>query len=86
MFANIKIGHRIAISFVLMLLVTIAALVPVFLSRFEALIAEAEQRELSSLFENITTAIGSEAQVAERLSALVAGLPPVQQGRTFAQP
>lgn len=79
MFANIKIGHRIAISFVLMLLVTIAALVPVFLSRFEALIAEAEQRELSSLFENITTAIGSEAQVAERLSALVAGLPPVQQ-------
>ena len=79
MFATIKIGHRIAISFALLLLVTVATLVPVFLSRFEALIAEAEQRELSSLFENITTAIGSEAQMAERLSVLVAGLPPVQQ-------
>ncbi|MBU0808054.1 MAG: methyl-accepting chemotaxis protein [Gammaproteobacteria bacterium] len=79
MFSNIKIGQRIAISLVLLLALTVAVLVSVFLSRFNNVIAEAEQRELRGLFNNISTAIASEAVMSERLSALVAGLPDVQQ-------
>jgi methyl-accepting chemotaxis protein len=79
LFSNMKIGHRIAISLVLLLALTVAVLVAVFLNRFSNVIAEAEQRELRGLFNNISTAITSEALTSERLSALVAGLPAVQQ-------
>ncbi|WP_339079996.1 methyl-accepting chemotaxis protein [Pseudomonas sp. TMP9] len=79
MFSNFKIGQRIAISLVLLLAVTVAVLLTVFLSRFNNVIAEAEQRELRGLFNNITTAIESEGVMSEKLSALVAGIPDVQQ-------
>ncbi|MES2867942.1 MAG: methyl-accepting chemotaxis protein [Pseudomonadota bacterium] len=79
MFSNLKIGHRIAISMVLLLALTVTALLTIFLSRFNNVIAEAEQRELRGLFNNISNAIASEAVMSERLSALVAGIPEVQQ-------
>lgn len=79
MLSNIKIGHRISISFVLMLLLTVAVLVPVFLARFETVIAQAEGRELRGLFDNINAAIESEGRTAEAMAALVSGMPQVQQ-------
>ena len=79
MFANIRIGQRIAISFVLLLIVTVATLASLFFIRFESVLADTERRELRSIFDNISTAIASESLTAERLSALVASIPQVQQ-------
>ena len=79
MFANIRIGQRIAISFVLLLIVTVTTLASLFFVRFETLLADAERRELRSIFDNVSTAIASESLTAERLSALVASIPDVQQ-------
>ena len=79
MFANIRIGQRIAISFVLLLIVTVTVLASLFFGRFENLLADAERRELRSIVDNVSTAIASESLTAERLSALVASVPEVQQ-------
>jgi len=79
MFANIRIGQRIAISFVLLLIVTVTVLASLFFGRFENLLADAERRELRSIADNVSTAIASESLTAERLSALVASVPEVQQ-------
>ncbi|WAD25923.1 methyl-accepting chemotaxis protein [Pseudomonadaceae bacterium T75] len=79
MFANIRIGQRIAISFVLLLIVTVTVLASLFFGRFENLLANAERRELRSIVDNVSTAIASESLTAERLSALVASVPEVQQ-------
>ncbi len=78
MLSNIKIGRRIALSFALLLVLTVSALVPVFLARFDTVIAQAERRELRGLFDNISAAIDSEGRTAESLAALVAGMPDVQ--------
>ena len=43
-FSKMKIGQRIGISIVLLLVLTVAVLLQVFLSRFNNVIAEAEQR------------------------------------------
>ncbi|WP_312938353.1 methyl-accepting chemotaxis protein [Stutzerimonas nitrititolerans] len=79
MFANIRIGQRIAVSFVLLLIVTVTVLASLFFGRFENLLADAERRELRSIADNVGTAIASESLTAERLSALVASIPEVQQ-------
>jgi len=79
MLANIRIGQRIAISFVLLLIVTVTVLASLFFGRFENLLADAERRELRSIVDNVSTAIASESLTAERLSALVASVPAVQQ-------
>lgn len=79
MLSNVKIGHRIAVSFALMLVITVAVLVPVFLSRFESVIEQAERRELRGLFDNINAAIEAEGRKAESMAALVAGMPQVQR-------
>lgn len=79
MLANIRIGQRIAISFVLLLIVTVTALVSMFFVRFETLLADSERRELRGIYDDISTAIASESFTAERLSALVASMPAVQQ-------
>jgi len=79
MFANSRIGQRIAISFVLLLIVTVTVLASLFFGRFENLLADAERRELRSIVDNVSTAIASESLTAERLSALVASVPEVQQ-------
>lgn len=79
MLSNMKIGQRIAISLVLLLALTVAVLLAFFLSRFNSVIAQAEQRELRGLFDNISAAIDSEAVMSERMSALVAAIPDVQQ-------
>ena len=79
MLANIRIGQRIAISFVLLLIVTVTTLVSLFFTRFETVLADAERRELRGIFDNVSTAISSESLSAERLAALVASIPDVQK-------
>ena len=79
MLSNIKIGHRISISFASLLVLTVAALVPVFLARFDTVIAQAERRELRGLFDNISAAIDAEGRMAEGMAILVGGLPQVQE-------
>ena len=79
MLANIRIGQRIAISIVLLLIVTVTILTALFFSRFESLLADAERRELRGIFDNVSTTIAAESLTAERLAALVASIPEVQQ-------
>ncbi|HCW97132.1 MAG TPA: methyl-accepting chemotaxis protein, partial [Pseudomonas sp.] len=79
MLANIRIGQRIAISIVLLLIVTVTTLTALFFSRFESLLADAERRELRGIFDNVSTTIAAESLTAERLAALVASIPEVQQ-------
>ena len=83
MLSNMKIGQRIAISLVLLLALTVAVLLAFFLNRFNSVIAQAEQRELRGLFDNISAAIDSEAVMSERMSALVAAIPDVQQAMAW---
>ena len=75
MLANIRIGQRIAISIVLLLIVTVTILTALFFSRFESLLADAERRELRGIFDNVSTTIAAESLTAERLAALVASIP-----------
>jgi len=77
MLANIRIGQRIAISIVLLLIVTVTILTALFFSRFESLLADAERRELRGIFDNVSTTIAAESLTAERLAALVASIPEV---------
>ncbi|MBU0811808.1 MAG: methyl-accepting chemotaxis protein [Gammaproteobacteria bacterium] len=79
MFANIRIGQRIAISFVLLLTITVATLVALFFTRFESLLVDSERRELRGVYDDVSNAIASESLAAERLSALVASIPDVQK-------
>jgi hypothetical protein len=75
MLANIRIGQRIAISIVLLLIVTVTTLTALFFSRFESLLADAERRELRGIFDNVSSTIAAESLTAERLAALVATFP-----------
>tara|TARA_Y100000815_G_scaffold17494_1_gene15237 strand:+ start:470 stop:2383 length:1914 start_codon:yes stop_codon:yes gene_type:complete len=79
MFANIRIGQRIAISFVPLLTITVATLVALFFTRFESLLVDSERRELRGVYDDVSNAIASESLAAERLSALVASIPDVQK-------
>lgn len=78
MLANVKIGQRIAISFVLLLSVTVVALVTLFFSNLEHVLASSERRQLDGAFINVSNSIAVESLSAERLAALVASIPSVQ--------
>src|SRR5690606_8400407 len=75
MFANIRIGQRIAVSFVLLLIVTVTVLASLFFGRFENLLADAERRELRSIADNVRTAIASDRLTAARVSVHVSSIP-----------
>jgi len=79
MFRNIKIGIRVGIGFSLMLLLTIALLVPYSLYESGVLVNKAEERELSSLLESATVQLQSEGRLATALSTLVANMPNLTQ-------
>lgn len=72
-----SIGVRISAGFAVLLIGLISVFIPTTFYQIDALIKDAEQRELKGLFQNVTAAIQSEARVAEVASALVANIPQV---------
>ena len=53
MFTKFKIRWRIGVGIVLVVFLTVAAIIPVVLSKFEELSQEAEHRELGMVYENL---------------------------------
>ncbi|MFP4061283.1 MAG: methyl-accepting chemotaxis protein [Halochromatium sp.] len=78
-FNRFSIGARIVAGFIVMLLLAIAIIVPFLLNRLDAAIQEAERRELRSLHGNLMAALEAEARRGSAMSALIAGIPEVQQ-------
>ena len=76
---HFPIGARIVAGFIVMLLLAIAIIVPFLLNRLDAVIQEAERRELRSLHGNLMAALEAEGRRGSAMSALVAGIPEVQQ-------
>ena len=62
-----------------MLLLAIAIIVPFLLNRLDAVIQEAERRELRSLHGNLVAALEAESRRGSAMSTLIAGIPEVQQ-------
>lgn len=78
MLKNVSIGLRISLAFSLVLVIAIGAMIPVSINTLKSTIANAEDRELQSLFKNVKASIQSESRLAETLSAFVANMPSVQ--------
>ena len=75
---RISIGPRLAIGFATALIFIAAIVTPLVLGELRSIVEEAEDRELRNLFENASAEIQSDQRLAEAMSSLVAGLPPVQ--------
>ncbi|NBC49209.1 MAG: HAMP domain-containing protein [Gammaproteobacteria bacterium] len=73
------ISVRIVIGFIAMLVLAIAIIVPFLLNRLDAVIREAEQRELRTLHGNLVAALEAESRKGSAMSTLIAGIPEVQQ-------
>lgn len=73
------IGVRVVAGSIAVLLLAIAIIVPFLLNRLDSVIREAEQRELRTLHGNLISALEAEQRRGSTLSALVAGIPAVQE-------
>lgn len=73
------IGVRIIAGFIAMLLLAIAIVVPFLLDRLNAVIEEAEKRELRTLHGNLIAALEAESRRGDSMAALIASIPDVQQ-------
>ena len=76
---RLRIGPRLFIGFTTVLVFMAAVIIPLVLGELKSITEQAEQRELTSLYENAVAEIKSEERLAEAMSSLVAGLPPVEQ-------
>jgi len=82
MLNQLKISTRLYLGFGGILILTLALIVPLALSKIADINQVAEQRELAGLFESAKAELASEGRLAEALSGLVANLEPAQ--RLFA--
>jgi methyl-accepting chemotaxis protein len=76
---NFPIGYRIAAALIVLLLLTLIPIALVTVSRIEAVVHEAELRELQGSFDTLEAAISAEGRLSEALATLVAEMPEVQQ-------
>ncbi|MDH5218823.1 MAG: methyl-accepting chemotaxis protein, partial [Gammaproteobacteria bacterium] len=79
MLNNMPISWRVSAGFAIVLILAISVITPVVLSTVEDIVTEAEQRELSGLYENVTASIKAEGRLAQSMSALVANMPDIQR-------
>lgn len=75
MFKSMMISHRLGLGFFLVILLVIGSIIPVVITQISTVIAEAEKRELSGLYQNAMAEIESEARIAEALSYVVSSAP-----------
>ncbi|MET0089814.1 MAG: methyl-accepting chemotaxis protein [Candidatus Thiodiazotropha sp.] len=79
MFRNIGISLRFVIATVLAVVIVLAITFYTTFSFMSGMLHDAEQNEVSEIFENVVSAVNSEGRVARAMSALVAGIPEVQE-------
>lgn len=79
MLRNLTISVRLAGGFTSLVAITIAVLALFYLLNSNQLIAEAEKREMESLYVAASSQINTQALYAEAMSAIVANQPSVQQ-------
>jgi len=79
MFNAMKFSHRIMLFVGIALCALAVALTLANRIQFASAINDAEQRELRGYFKAIEASMAAESRLAVTLSALVAGMPPVQQ-------
>ncbi|MET0051939.1 MAG: methyl-accepting chemotaxis protein [Candidatus Thiodiazotropha sp.] len=79
MFRNIGISLRFVIATVLAVVIVLAITLYTTFSFMSGMLHDAEQNEVSEIFENVVAGVDSEGRVARAMSALVAGIPEVQE-------
>ncbi len=79
MFRNIGISLRFVIATVLAVVIVLAITLYTTFSFMSGMLNDAEQSEVSKIFENVVASVDSEGRVARAMSALVAGMPKVQE-------
>ncbi len=73
-----NIGNRIVIGICAMLVVVMAVVIPLVLSQLSKVIDNAEERELTKLFETASAQIDASGKLAEALATVVARTPEIQ--------
>ncbi|MFO7807738.1 methyl-accepting chemotaxis protein, partial [Guyparkeria sp.] len=79
LFKNLTIGARLALGFALVIIFISALIIPLVITEFSATIKQAQQRELSGLFESAQAEISAEGRLAEALSTAVSRIPDIEQ-------
>ena len=83
MMKNLSINLRVLLGSGLVLVLSIGLILPLAMSKLSDLSNQAEQRELESLFVDLTAAIAAQGEQARALSAAMAHNPEIQ--RAFAE-
>ena len=79
MLSQFKIRTRVIVGFILVLAVTIGGLLPIVMYELSRLEQQSAERQLTSTYQSIVSAIESEGRRAQALSAAVANIPDVQR-------
>ena len=79
MLASLTIRMRLMLGFVCVLMLAIASITPLLLSKVNDAITEVSNTHLAELFDTMRLQLDEQARLAEVLSALVADMPNVQQ-------
>ncbi len=79
MFRNLTIGTRLAGGFTSLVAVTVAVMAVFYLVNSNQLSAEAEKREMQSIFGSASSQINTQAQFAEAMSSMIANQPAIKK-------
>lgn len=79
MFSRYKIRVRIGVGFALVMVLTVGAIIPVVLSKINAMNDQAEQLQLRNTYDRLVEAIASKGHLAETLSVAISKIPGVQK-------
>lgn len=74
-----SIAQRITVAMVVIVLGAVAALVPLVLGQMRQAISQAQNRELIGYQQSFAALVAANADSAEAMARLVAGMPPVQK-------
>ncbi|MGD2116879.1 MAG: methyl-accepting chemotaxis protein [Chromatiales bacterium] len=83
MLSSLSIKMRLIAGFSLVLVLAVATITPVMLSKVSDAITETSEVQLTELFNNMQVQLSEQARLAEAMSALVANIPAVQ--KAFAE-
>ncbi|MCG8123694.1 MAG: methyl-accepting chemotaxis protein, partial [Candidatus Thiodiazotropha taylori] len=79
MFRNIGISARFVIATVVAVMVVLAITLVTTFNYMGGILSTSEKNEMSEIYQNVVAGIDSEGRLARAMSALVAGIPDVQE-------
>ncbi len=79
MFRNIGISKRFVIATVVAVIVVLFATQFTTFNYMKGMLSTAEENEIAEIYENVVASVASEGRLARAMSALVAGIPDVQE-------